>query len=129
FEELPAALEFLANSKAKVLALTAEGKVFCAGLDLSVFNNPALSQVKTKQQRRKLRALIVEMQDAFTALAQTPFPVIAAVDGLCLGAGLDLVSACDFLYATRNAEFSIEEINLGMMADLGTLQRLPGRLP
>lgn len=129
FEELPAALEFLATSKAKVLALTAEGKVFCAGLDLSVFNNPALMQVKTKQQRHKLRGIIRQMQDTFTALAQAPFPVIAAVDGLCLGAGLDLVSACDFLYATRNAEFSIEEINIGMMADLGTLQRLPGRMP
>lgn len=129
FEELPAALEALADARTKVLAITAEGKVFCAGLDLSIFSNPALAQAKTRQQRRKIRNLIVEMQDGFTALAQAPFPVIAAVNGPCLGAGLDIVAACDFVYATRNAEFSIEEINLGLMADLGILQRLPGRIP
>ena len=73
--------------------------------------------------------MILSWQKALSSVANARFPVIAAVDGLCLGAALDLVSACDFCLATKGAQFSIEEINVGLMADLGSLQRLPRRMP
>ncbi|HMQ57861.1 MAG TPA: enoyl-CoA hydratase-related protein, partial [Rhizobiaceae bacterium] len=72
-----------------------------------------------------LRGLIVKLQDAITSIERAPFPVIAAVHGLCIGAGVDLITACDIRLATADAAFAIEEIHIGMAADVGTLQRLP----
>lgn len=70
-----------------------------------------------------------ELQQSFNAIAEARFPVIAAVHGACIGGGVDLVSACCLRYATRDAYFAIQEINLAMMADVGTLQRMPKAMP
>jgi enoyl-CoA hydratase len=71
----------------------------------------------------------VHLQDAFTALERARIPVIAAVQGGCIGGGVDMVCACDMRYATADAFFCIQEINIGMTADVGTLQRLPKLIP
>ena len=69
--------------------------------------------------------MILKLQDTFNALEEARFPVIAAIHGACIGGGIDMISACDIRLASKDAWFSIEEINIGMTADVGTLQRLP----
>ena len=72
----------------------------------------------------KLRTLILRWQNAFTQIELCGKPVIAAIHGACIGAGVDLVTACDIRYATQDAVFSVKEVDIGIAADLGTLQRL-----
>ncbi|MEM8752730.1 MAG: enoyl-CoA hydratase-related protein, partial [Pseudomonadota bacterium] len=76
-----------------------------------------------------LRRQILDLQDAFTALEEARFPVIAAIHGACVGGGIDLVTAVDVRIASADAYFAVEEINIGMAADVGTLQRLPRIVP
>src|SRR6185369_15183793 len=104
------------------------GKHFCAGMDLSVFTSgsgPATSKGEMGRIRANLRLNVLELQESFTALEKARMPVIAAVHGGCIGGAVDMISACDLRYATRDAFFCIQEINIGMTADVGTLQRLP----
>lgn len=126
WKELPLAIDELeANTQARVCILSAEGPSFSSGMDLSVFMDQSKIANDTAQQRERLQRLIAQMQSVFTRLEKCRVPVIAAVQGACIGAGFDLICACDLRYATEKAYFSIHEINLAMMADLGTLQRLP----
>lgn len=130
FEELPRAITAMEESGVRVLVIEAAvGRHFSSGLDLNLLANESLLKVDTEGDKIRLNGLILSWQKALSSVANARFPVIAAVDGLCLGAALDLVSACDFCLATREAQFSIEEINVGLMADLGSLQRLPRRIP
>lgn len=106
--------------------IAGEGKNFTGGMDLATF--ASLSALFDKEPGRAafaMRDLILSLQDAFTALERARFPVIAAIQGACLGAGMDMITACDIRIASENAYFSIEEIHIGMAADVGTLQRLP----
>jgi len=80
---------------------------------------------ETEADKKALADLIRKYQLGFRALMDAPFPVIAAVSGICMGAALDLACACDLVYCDPSAVFQIQEINAGLMADLGTLQRLP----
>ncbi|MCA9803438.1 MAG: SDR family oxidoreductase [Cyanobacteria bacterium HKST-UBA02] len=129
FEELPGAVARLTADGTKVLTITGEGNLFSAGIDLGGLGKLLPENISGVAERQAVTDAILKMQAAFGCLSQAPFPVIAAVNGLCLGAGLDLVSACDFVLASRGSQFAIEEINVGLMADLGSLQRLPGKLP
>lgn len=129
FEELPGAVARLTADGTKVLTITGEGNLFSAGIDLGGLGKLLPENISGVAERQAVTDAILKMQAAFGSLSQAPFPVIAAVNGLCLGAGLDLVSACDFVLASRGSQFAIEEINVGLMADLGSLQRLPGKLP
>ena len=117
----------------RALVIYGEGDHFSAGIDLAMFQSPtlapALANLQSAEGKDHLLQVITRMQDAFTAIEKAPFPVIAAIHGVCLGAGLDLAAACDFRYACSSASFAIEEINLGIMADLGSLQRLPLIMP
>lgn len=81
-----------------------------------------------KDQARKaldLEPKLKHMQNAYLSIEKCRFPVVVGVDGACVGAGCDLITACDIVYCTKNSFFSIKEIDIGMAADLGSLQRLP----
>jgi enoyl-CoA hydratase len=127
WDELPALVrELAANPAIRALVITGEGKHFTGGMDLSAFQG--IADITTAEPGRaafSLRKLILKLQDTFNALEQAHFPVIAAVHGACLGAGIDMISACDIRLASTDASFAIEEIHIGMTADVGTLQRMP----
>lgn len=130
YSELLEAVRMLdAEGGTRVLIISSTGKHFSAGMDLSVFGQGDSLGTGSALDRESLRGLVLALQDSFSALERARFPVIAAVQGGCIGAGVDLACACDMRYATADAFFCIQEINLGMMADLGTLQRLPRLIP
>jgi enoyl-CoA hydratase len=115
------------DSAVRVVLLSGEGKHFCSGIDLSLLQHltqPA--DLGEGYRNEKLRKQIRELQEVITTIQNCSKPVIASISGSCIGAGLDIASACDMRYASEDAYFSIREIDMGIVADLGTLQRLPG---
>jgi enoyl-CoA hydratase/carnithine racemase len=114
----------------RALIISSSGRHFCAGMDLDFF--PEVRKQETEdagRYREWIRRKILFLQRALTRLEEIRVPVIAAVHGGCLGAGLDLACATNLRFCTSDAFFSIHEINIGMTADLGVLQRLPKLLP
>lgn len=111
------------------LVISGEGRNFCAGMDISVFSSGAIVSTDTPARRQVFHQTARTLQEALTTLEKVRFPVIAAIQGACVGAGLDMVAACDLRLASADVYFRIEEINIGMMADVGSLQRLPKLLP
>ena len=111
------------NPAVRVVVIKAEGKSFTAGTDL----NEAASMLSGEgaDQRENTRIKILALQAGLTAIEKCRKPVIAAVHSHCIGGGIDLISACDIRIATEDAVFSIRETRMGIIADLGTLQRLP----
>lgn len=111
----------------RAVVIRAAGKAFTYGLDLPAAFQAfgALFSGGTALQRGELLALIRRLQASFTAIEACPVPVIAAVHGWCIGGGLDLISACDIRLASRDAKFSLRETRMAIVADLGSLQRLP----
>ena len=139
WSELPSAIRSLdEDGSVRVIVISSTGKHFCSGMDLGVFASGggamggAASDGKPLEEgrvRARLRQSVKVLQDTFTSIEQARVPVIAAIQGGCIGGAVDMVSACDLRYATENAFFCIQEINLGMTADVGTLQRLPKIIP
>jgi enoyl-CoA hydratase len=128
--DFPRTIQSLSDAgDVRAIVIDAQGPFFSAGMDLSVFAAVDRFKTDTPVAREHLKHLVLTLQQALTVLESCRLPVIAAVQGGCLGAGLDLVSACDIRFATEDAYFCIQEINIGIMADLGTLQRLPRKLP
>jgi len=127
WEDLPRlARELDANPEIRAMVISAEGKHFTAGMDLAAFQPiMKLSEMEPARGAFALRELILKLQDAFTTLEQIRVPVITAIQGVCLGGGIDFVTAADIRLASKDAAFGIEEIHIGMTADVGTLQRLP----
>ena len=128
WEEMKAIFESLdADNNVRVVVLSGEGKHFTAGIDLELLMSVSQLQSKTCQGRRgeEIRKLVKMLQAPINAIEQCRKPVMAAIDGGCIGGGVDIVAACDMRYCTENAFFTIKEIDMGMVADLGTLQRLP----
>ena len=125
----PALKALDASGETAALVISGEGKNFCAGMDISVFSGGAILKADTASERQAFHQAARDLQEALTTLERVRFPVIAAVHGACVGAGLDLIAACDLRLASQDAYFRIEEINIGMMADLGSLQRLPKLMP
>ncbi len=111
----------------RAVVVQSEGKHFSYGLDLPAAFRAWSAQLgaSTALARTEFLTLVRELQRAFTAVARCPVPVIAAVHGWCIGGGLDLVSACDIRVASADARFSLRETKVAMVADLGSLQRLP----
>lgn len=107
----------------RVVVVCAEGKSFTVGLDL--MEAGALLAGKGADEREALRKKILELQESNNAIERCRKPVIAAVHGHCIGGGVDLLSACDIRLASADAVFGIRETRIAIIADLGTLQRLP----
>lgn len=136
WQELPQITEELsASGSVRAMVLSGEGKHFCSGMDLEVFgNNETIGgddQSRGHRSRRneRFRSTALKLQESFTAMEKARMPVLAAIQGACVGGGIDMITACDMRYATENAFFSIQEINIGMTADVGTLQRMPKLVP
>ena len=117
------------EASARVLLISSTGKHFSAGMALETFAGAIPIDDQSPQGRAALFDLLTEMQATFTKLETLRMPVIAAIQGGCIGGAVDLVSACCLRYATADAFFCIQEINIGMVADVGTLQRLPKLIP
>lgn len=113
--------------EARVAILEGEGKLFTAGIDLEMMMGvgPAIQNDCEARTRENLRRLILDLQDTLTSLERCRKPVLAAIHGGCIGGGIDLVTCADMRYCSADAYFSIKEIDIGMTADVGTLQRLP----
>ena len=110
----------------RVVVLSGAGKHFSAGIDLMLLASVANEMGKdVGRNARMLRRKILQMQASFNAVDQCRKPVLAAIQGYCIGGAIDLIAACDMRYAAEDAQFSIKEIDMGMAADVGTLQRLP----
>lgn len=120
-----------AESEVRVVVLTGAGRNFCSGIDLSLLANvqAVVDHADPARSHERLRRLILDLQDCLTSVERCRKPVIAAIQGACIGAGVDLVTCCDMRYVAADAQFSVREIDVGMVADVGTLQRLPRRVP
>jgi enoyl-CoA hydratase len=111
----------------RVAILEGEGKAFTAGIDLQMMLGVG-AEVRDDcdgRTRENLRRVILDLQDTLTSLERCRKPVLAAVHGACVGGGIDLISCADMRYCSADAWFTIKEIDIGMVADVGTLQRLP----
>lgn len=131
WNELQSVFEMLdEDDSVRVIVLSGEGKHFCSGIDLELLMSVAgLTETCEGRKREKLRRQILALQAPINAIEQCSKPVIAAIQGGCIGGGVDIAAACDLRYCTDDAYFSIREIDMGMVADLGTLQRLPRLIP
>jgi enoyl-CoA hydratase len=128
WQEIRQAFEWVdATPQARVAILSGEGKNFCAGIDLSMLLGiqQQIANPDGARSREMLRRLILDLQDCLSSIERCRKPVIASIQGACIGGALDMITCCDMRYATSDAVFSIKEIDLGMVADVGTLQRLP----
>ena len=116
-----------ATPEARVAVLQAEGKYFTAGIDLQMMMGlgQEIADDCEARMREKLRRLILDLQDTLTSLERCRKPVLAAIHGGCIGGGIDLITCADMRYCSSDAFFTIKEIDIGMTADVGTLQRLP----
>ncbi|MDN3918829.1 enoyl-CoA hydratase-related protein [Roseateles violae] len=118
------------SGAARVLLISSTGKHFCAGMALETFaGQGAMLDTRTARARLSFQDSLRRLMDCFTALDEARFPVICAIQGGCIGGALDLAAACDIRYVAADAFFSVQEINIGMAADLGVLQRLQQIMP
>jgi enoyl-CoA hydratase len=118
-----------AGGDARALVISSTGKHFSAGMALETFGGEIVLDDRTPEGRSAVYDLLGDMQSTFTRLETLRIPVIAAIHGGCIGGAVDMVTACCIRYATADAFFCIQEINIGMVADIGTLQRLPKLIP
>jgi enoyl-CoA hydratase len=115
------------TADARVGVISGAGKHFTSGIDLGMLAGMK-SEIRDDcdgRSREKLRRIILDLQDTLTSIERCRKPVIAAIHGACVGGGIDLISACDLRYCSADAFFAVKEIDVGLTADVGTLQRLP----
>src|SRR5215813_1037153 len=143
--ELPALIGRLSDDGGvRAVVLSSTGKHFSAGMDLAVFSASSSgaaasgsaasdsggpADASRAADRGRVNAnrqlMVLRLQESFTALERARMPILAAIHGGCVGGAVDLVTACDMRYASADAFFVVQETNIGMTADVGTLQRLP----
>ncbi|MDA8453228.1 enoyl-CoA hydratase-related protein [Acidovorax sp. GBBC 3334] len=114
---------------ARALVISSTGRHFSAGMALETFGGAVAMDDRSPEGRAAIFDLLTDMQATFTRIESLRIPVIAAVQGGCIGGAVDMVTAACIRYATQDAFFCIQEINIGMVADVGTLQRLPKLIP
>ena len=130
WRELDAVLTQLnSEGAARALVISSTGKHFSAGMALETFASAIQMDDKSPEGRAAMFDMLGDMQATFTKLETLRIPVIAAIQGGCIGGAVDMVTACCIRYATPQTFFCIQEINIGMVADVGTLQRLPKLIP
>jgi enoyl-CoA hydratase len=124
------------NARARVIVISSTGKHFSGGMDLSVFTggqSAGTQSQRADEERGRLRAnlrrSVLDIQETFNVLDRARMPVLVAIQGGCVGGAVDMTSACDCRYATEDAFFVVQEINIGMTADVGTFPRLCGLMP
>jgi enoyl-CoA hydratase len=139
WRDLPAAMAVLTGDAAvRAVVVAAKGPHFSVGLDLKTMGGllagggdtpggagGSSSPASMAARARGARTEVLRLQEAITAVARCPKPVIAAVHGYCIGGGVDLIAACDIRFASADAVFSVREAKMAIVADLGSLQRLP----
>jgi len=134
WNELPAIVRDIDdNARARCIVISSTGKHFSAGMELSVFTDGAGVVPEAQSDRQNaaesFRRHVHHLQDTFSCLDEARMPVIVAVQGGCIGGAVDFTSACDIRYASADAFFCIQEINIGMTADVGTFPRLCKLIP
>ena len=133
WNELPVIVRDIDDeAKARVIVISSTGKHFSAGMDTSVFTDGESIVASGGDQYSRaeaFRKFVLTLQGTFSCLDDARVPVIAAIQGGCIGAGVDMTSACDIRYATADAFFQIAEINIAMTADVGTFPRLCKLIP
>jgi enoyl-CoA hydratase len=135
WNELPQIVRDISdNARARVIVISSTGKHFSAGMDLTVFTSGggttgAEARADRETRNESFRYHVHHLQDVFSCLDQARMPVLVAVQGGCIGGAVDMTSACDIRYASADAFFCIQEINIGMTADVGTFPRLCKLIP
>jgi enoyl-CoA hydratase len=115
----------------RVAVLCGVGPHFCAGIDIAMLSNTSSLDGNAEPEtcagriRERLRLSVLDLQDVVTTIERCTKPVLAALHGVCYGAAIDIATACDIRYASEDARISVKEIDLGLTADVGVLQRLP----
>ena len=119
------------STDVRAIVLSGEGKHFCAGIDLNLlFSMSQYEGISCEgRKREEMRKMIYFLQDCISEIEKCRKPVLAAVHRACIGGAVDIITACDMRYCTSDAYFSIKEVDMGLVADIGTLQRLPKIIP
>jgi enoyl-CoA hydratase/carnithine racemase len=115
------------TAEARVGVISGAGKHFTSGIDLGMLAGMRMQITDDcdGREREKLRRVILDLQDTLSSIERCRKPVVAVIHGACVGGGIDLICACDLRYCSADAYFSVKEIDVGLTADVGTLQRLP----
>jgi len=137
FAQLPITMRELgAEEDVRAVVIAARGPAFSVGLDLTALASlgdasPGSGNGRPSQASvaRRIHADVLRLQDSISSVADCPKPVVAAIHGYCLGGGVDLTSACDIRLCSADAVFSVRETRMAMVADIGSLQRLPELMP
>ncbi|MFT7287126.1 MAG: enoyl-CoA hydratase [Halieaceae bacterium] len=130
WKELKQCFEWLdAEPSVRVVILAGQGKHFCSGIDLEMLASVHGEETEPARRAETLRHYILHLQDILSSIEKCRKPVLAAIHNGCIGGGIDMVTCCDMRYGSSDAWFSVREVDLGMTADVGTLQRLPKIIP
>lgn len=126
WEDIPRAVtELDSDGQIRVIILAGRGKSFTVGIDIEMLSSLRPAGPSPAAENMRLYQTIKRLQRTVSCFADTAKPVIAAVHGYCLGGGINLISSCDLRLAASDATFSIRETRMGLVADIGVLQRLP----